>query len=94
MSRGEEISLSHFNSFSKDLSGKNCAEKVNLCAEFVDLTTPNNQTQKMDSEFTPDLRLQNGYFMFRLPNGQSVPVNILSPSKVTRTESDTQKSRK
>lgn len=90
MSRGEDVPLSVFNAFARDLQGKHSTAKVDLHSEFVDLTSPT--TQKLDTGPKPDLRLQNGYFMYRLPNGQSVPVNLCSPSKVKLDGETTNKS--
>ncbi|KAI6175636.1 hypothetical protein M3Y97_00711100 [Aphelenchoides bicaudatus] len=90
MSRAEEIPLPLFNAFAKELQGKVKSKSLDLHSEFVDLTTPAT-TQKVDQQsFKPDLRLTNGYFMLRLPNGESIPVNLCSPTKINQVEEEMQ----
>lgn len=79
MSRGEEVPLSVFNTFSKYLQGKDPGKQINLHAEFVDLTT-SSVNQKLEQEaFKSDIRLKNGYLILRLASGE-IPVNLCSPS--------------
>jgi hypothetical protein len=92
MTRGEEVPLVLFNAFARDLQGKHKSKPLDLRSEFVDLTSPSANQKLEQQSFKPGLRLKNGYFMFRMPDGESIPVNLCSPSKANQMEDEMQKS--
>lgn len=72
MSKAEEVPVALFNAFVNP-QAKRAPQRVDLREEYVDLTAAQNQ--KVDS--TSELRLHNGYFSLKLPNGTFVPVNLV-----------------